>query len=81
MVTAIGWRLFGTTVLLAAGLDGKKPETYRGLVLRYLEFLAQTTVGSEALRGDTGEKRVSVDSRSGSRNRNRSRQAGPRAAV
>jgi TetR/AcrR family transcriptional regulator, repressor for neighboring sulfatase len=75
MVTAIGWRLFGNTALLAAGLDGKKPENYRGLVLRYLEWLAETTVGSQTLRGDPDEKGVTRRSPS------RSTSGAPGAAV
>ncbi len=56
MVTALGWRLFGTTALLAAGLEGANPETYRGLVLSYLEFLARTTVETRRLRRGAGTK-------------------------
>jgi AcrR family transcriptional regulator len=79
MVTAIGWRLFGSTALLAAGLDGKKPETYTGLVLRYLEFLAENTVAAETLRGDSVQKGVRRDSAGGSRSR--SARTAPTAAV
>jgi TetR/AcrR family transcriptional regulator, repressor for neighboring sulfatase len=54
MVTALGWRLFGTTALLAAGLEGVNPETYRGLVLSYLEVLARTAVETSRLRPEAG---------------------------
>jgi TetR/AcrR family transcriptional regulator, repressor for neighboring sulfatase len=58
MVTALGWRLFGTTALLAAGLEGENPDAYRTLVLKYLELLARTTVESEDLRMTHGRKAV-----------------------
>jgi TetR/AcrR family transcriptional regulator, repressor for neighboring sulfatase len=56
MVTALGWRLFGTTALLAAGLEGENPDAHRALVLKYLELLARTTVESEDLRLTPGRK-------------------------
>jgi AcrR family transcriptional regulator len=41
MVIALGWRLFGSTALFAAGLDGSHPERYDETIGVYLEHLAR----------------------------------------
>jgi AcrR family transcriptional regulator len=61
MVTALGWRLFGTTALLAAGLDGGGPDTYRGQVLSYLEALATNTVANGRPGPGAGPPGASTD--------------------
>jgi AcrR family transcriptional regulator len=40
MVIALGWRLFGSTALAAAGLEDTRPERYEHVVASYLRGLA-----------------------------------------
>jgi AcrR family transcriptional regulator len=46
MTIALGWRLFAETALLAAGLDGSDPETYRDRILGYVRQLAESAMRS-----------------------------------
>ncbi len=46
MATLSGWRLFGPMALLAAGLDGDKPDAYGPQIVSYLEQLARGLTGS-----------------------------------
>jgi len=55
MVISLGWRLFATTALFAAGLDGSDPERYTEQVQGYLERLA--TVATAADRPRPTKKR------------------------
>ena len=40
MVISLGWRLFGSTALAAAGLDGESPERYDSRIRAHLADLA-----------------------------------------
>jgi TetR/AcrR family transcriptional regulator, repressor for neighboring sulfatase len=47
MALALGWRLFGETALLAAGLDDAEPARWTPTILEYVHQLADTVVGTE----------------------------------
>jgi AcrR family transcriptional regulator len=50
MVVALGWRLFGSAALSAAGLDGARPERYDERVREHLTALAEAATGAKAVR-------------------------------
>jgi len=50
MALALGWRLFGETALLAAGLEDAEPARWTPTILEYVHQLADTVVGTEQER-------------------------------
>lgn len=50
MTTALGWRLFAETALLAAGIEDPLPERYADRILGYVQDLA-----AQASRSDTAQ--------------------------